>query len=301
MENLIEVTDVRKLYRGGAEALRGVTLNARLGEITCLVGPNGAGKTTLVRIIGTQLIHTSGTLTVLGMDVVKQVARVRKHLGVVPQEASPDPDLTTFEQVYFYLRARGVGYKAARESADCAIAHMGMCKERDQKASILSGGLRRRILIAMAISTGAKVLLLDEPTTGLDPVSRRETWDLLIGLKATRILFLTTHSMEEAEAIADRVAVMKDGTIIANGSVPELKNRLPTRDKLYFANGVDRQKLQSFGTVESYGGRLVLYPVNRDAIEKVIQMSLGRYEVSIVPTSLEDVYVNLLKDQELVS
>jgi ABC-2 type transport system ATP-binding protein len=294
----ILLDDVRKTYKGGANALRGVSASIQPGEIFCLVGPNGAGKTTLLRIVGTQLEPTRGSVTILGIDVVRKPNEVRQHLGIVPQEAITDPELSAFEHIYYYLRARGQSRRGARESAERALHLVGLWDHRGTMAVRLSGGLRRRILIAMAISTEAEIMLLDEPTTGLDPLARRQVWHDLAALKSGRTVLLTTHSMDEAEALADRVAIFHEGRIIAVGTVPQLRGKLPNRHKIYIEDGTHGAALQRFGRMEEVAGKVVLYPESDLAIDEVVHFALTEnLPVSVLPTSLEDIYIHLIKER----
>ena len=291
----IAANNVIKTYKDGTKALRGISMGIQSDEIFCVVGPNGAGKTTLMRIIGTQLMPSNGSLTILGIDVVKNAADIRKHLAVVPQEVMPDLQLTAEEHVFYYLCTRGENRVKARSRTEEYLKLLNMWEHRKKPALKLSGGLRRRILIAMAMATGADILLLDEPTSGLDPVARRETWNLLNELKVSRTIVLTTHSMEEAEAIADRVAIINSGVIISFGTVGQLRQRLPTREKIYIGNGMRRESVQRFGKVETYGGRLVLYPKDQKAIDEVVHLAVdNKFEISVLPTTLEDVYVEFV-------
>jgi ABC-2 type transport system ATP-binding protein len=301
MSEVIVTSGLRKTYKGGAEALGGLDLCSYSGEIYCLVGPNGAGKTTTLRIIGTQLLPTAGQVRVLGLDIIKDVRAVRRHLGVVPQEATPDPELKVWEHVFYYMQARGMGRREAAGRAEEALRLLGLWDRKDAVSITLSGGLRRRILIAMAVATRAEVLLLDEPTTGLDPVARRATWDALIKLKAGRSILLTTHSMEEAEALADRVAIIDKGRVLALGTVAELRRLLPAKEKVYInRDGFGDGELERYGRVETYGGKLVIYPRDRAAIDELVQMIVGRQmEVSVLPTSLEDVYVKFVRGENV--
>jgi ABC-2 type transport system ATP-binding protein len=292
----IVLNEVRKNYGGPIDAVRGLSLLLQPNEIFCLVGPNGAGKTTLLRMMGTQLEPTSGSIHILGFDAVLEASQVRRHLAVVPQEATTDPDLTPFEHVYFYLRARGQRRREARENADDTLRLVGLEKQKKTSAVELSGGLRRRVLLAMVIATGARVMLLDEPTTKLDPLARRQIWHDLTVLKKGRTVLLTTHSMEEAEAIADRIAILHHGAILATGTLEQLRDKLTTKHKIYVEDGQHGNSLGRFGRVEQSGGKLVLYPQSDRTIDDVVHFAvLENLPISVLPTTLEDVYVHLVE------
>jgi len=295
-DEAVVLTDVRKTYPSGAVALRGLSFSVRRGEIFCLVGPNGSGKTTTLRILGTQLTPSSGEVRVLGLDAVKQPQLVREHLCVVPQDAQPAFELTPFEQISFYLRARGKSKRDARDSAEDVMRTLGLMEFRNIAAARLSGGYRRRVLIALAIATGAEVLLLDEPTTGLDPIARRQVWQDLVRLKASHAVLLTTHSMEECEALADAVGIVYKGEMVARGTVMQLRKMLNVEFKVRIEDGAHREELQRFGVLEEYGGKFVLYPGSQQSIDEVVRFALDqRLPVSVMPVSLEDVYFHVIR------
>ena len=297
LDDSIVLTDIRKTYPGGAEALRGLSFSVRKGEIFCLVGPNGSGKTTSLRILGTQLMPSSGEVRVLGIDAVKHPELARKHLGVVPQDAQPTFELSPFEQIYFYLRARGSSRYEARAAAEDVMRTLGLLQFRNVVAAKLSGGYRRRVLIALAIATGAEVLLLDEPTTGLDPIARRQVWQDLVRLKANHAVLLTTHSMEECEALADSVGIVNQGKMVARGTATQLRKMLNVEFKVRIEDGAHREELQKFGILEEYGGKFVLYPATQQSIDDVVRFAIHeRLPVSVMPVSLEDVYFQVIRE-----
>lgn len=299
MIEVIQALDIRKRYHTGKEVLRGVSLSVRRGEVFCLVGPNGAGKTTLARILATQLCPTSGVLNILGMDPQTHKNEIRPRLSVVPQGCEPDGDLTPLEHAVYYLRARGSPRAEALKNAEVALRALSLWHYKAEKAATLSGGLRRRILLGMALATGADLMLLDEPTAGLDPISRRETWGALLSeLRGLHTIFLTTHSMEEAEILGNRVCMVKNGAVVALGTPSELKAQLPSQ-KICIRDSRDGASLRAFGKVEKYGGGVILYPSDRAAIESVVQIALSQgCELSVLPTSLEDVFVSLMNDSD---
>jgi len=291
----VTVNNLSKVYPDGTKALDSVSFSVGDG-ITCIVGPNGAGKTTLVKIIATQLKCTDGKVKVLGYDVEKEKDEIRKRIAVVPQEGVPINELTPFEHVYYYLLARGMVRKSARENTEYALKKLGLWEIKDKLAINLSGGLRRRVLIAMALATKADLMLLDEPSVGLDPVSRKETWDLITdiiekeGVKA----IITTHYMEEAEALAKEVIIMNKGRLLAKGNPRELKKNLRFDKKVAVGKEIKRESLERFGKTASYGNLWLLYPDNLDfTIDALLSKKIS---IQIMPTSLEDVFMELIKD-----
>src|SRR2546428_2457737 len=203
----------------GVEALRGVSLSIRRGERVALLGRNGAGKTTFLRIASTLLIPTSGEIQAFGFDVVDEPERVRPLIAVVPQEGKPFFHLTPREQVYCYLRARGIGRDTARARTEEALEKMGLQEVGDRLSVTLSGGQKQRAMVATVMATEAPLLFLDEPTIGLDPFARRAVWDVLRALtRRGSTVLLTTHYLDEAEALSEPLYLVVGGRIPFEGT-----------------------------------------------------------------------------------
>ncbi len=216
---MIEVKKLTKRYSDGTTALQNVSFKLDK-KITSVIGRNGAGKTTLIRILSSQLAPTSGKAFVEGIDVVEEPNAVRKIAVSIPQEAKPIDYLTPFDAVRLYLSARGIGLHASRKEAGDALKKVGLWEARNKVAYELSGGMKRKVFVAMAIAADAEVVFLDEPTTGLDPFSRVEVWAAIKAIKGQVIL--TTHYMEEAQALSDEVLMIESGKTLAQGSVKQL-------------------------------------------------------------------------------
>ena len=220
--HMIQINNVRKVYSDGTEALKGI--NAEIGKrITSVIGRNGVGKTTLMRILSTQLEPSSGEVIIDGLDVMKNTLEVRKKICSIPQEATPIGILTPMEHVTLYLLARKFQYRDARREAMNALDSLGILEYKDKPSDTLSGGTKRKIFVAMAIASNAETVFLDEPTTGLDPVSRMEVWSSIRKLQGN--LIVTTHYMEEAEELSHEVFMVEGGLIIEKGEVKELLSR----------------------------------------------------------------------------
>ncbi len=290
----VTANNLSKVYPDGTKALDSVCFSVGDG-ITCIVGPNGAGKTTLVKIIATQLKCTDGKVKVLGYDVEKEKDEIRKRIAVVPQEGLPMDELTPFEHVYYYLLARGMVRKSARENTEYALKKLGLWEIKDRLAIKLSGGLRRRVLIAMALATKADLMLLDEPSVGLDPISRKETWDLITDIEKEGVkAIITTHYMEEAEALAKEVIIINKGRLLAKGNPRELKKNLHFDKKVAVGKEIKRESLERFGKTASYGNWWLLYPDDLDfTIDALLSKKIS---IQIMPTSLEDVFIELIKN-----
>ncbi|HEY3733144.1 MAG TPA: ABC transporter ATP-binding protein [Streptosporangiaceae bacterium] len=223
----IRTQDLRKTYkssRGDVDAVRGIDLDVASGEFFGLLGPNGAGKSTTIGMLTTLVVPTGGRAWVAGMDVVGDPVAVKRRIGVVTQNNTLDMQLTVAENLEFRSRFFGLGLRDAARRADQLLAAFGLADRRKAIATDLSGGQARRLLIARALVHKPDVLFLDEPTAGLDPQTRVNLWDTLRALHAEgQTILLTTHYMEEAEALCERVAVVDHGEVLAAGTVDELK------------------------------------------------------------------------------
>ena len=219
-ETVIDVSGLRMRY-GSFEAVQGIDLHVRRGEVFAFLGPNGAGKTTTVEILEGYRRRTGGEVTVLGQDPRHGGPSWRARIGVVLQESEPEQDLTASECLRLYA-----GYYPAPRNVEETLAMVGLSDRAGAKASRLSGGQRRRLDVALALIGDPELLFLDEPTTGFDPSARRAAWDMISGLRSLGVtVFLTTHYMDEAEHLADRVAVIAAGRIVAEGTPATLAGR----------------------------------------------------------------------------
>jgi ABC-2 type transport system ATP-binding protein len=224
---VIELINVAKTFGGGVPALRDVSFSVPTGSVCALLGHNGAGKTTTVNILSTLLKPSSGTASVAGYDVVKEADQVRRSIGVTGQDAALDLRLSGRDNLVLFGRLRGLRRAAARTRADELIDQFDMGHAADRQVSGYSGGMRRRIDIAVSLVVSPKVLFLDEPTTGLDPRSRRDVWNLVSSLKAQDItVLLTTQYLEEADILSDSIVILNHGQIVASGTSDELKRQI---------------------------------------------------------------------------
>lgn len=223
MTNAIETEGLEKSF-GATRALAEMNLTVRGGSVYGLLGPNGAGKTTAIRVLSTLLKPSGGTARVLGLDVVRDAAQVRQKVSLTGQYASVDEDLTGHENLVLVARLLGMTWADARQRATELLAAFGLSEAATRQVRAFSGGMRRRIDIAASLVTRPELLFLDEPTTGLDPRSRNQVWDLVrqIAADGTTVL-LTTQYLEEADRLAERMAVIDHGRVIAEGTSSELK------------------------------------------------------------------------------
>ena len=220
---LLEATGLTVTF-GKVTALDGLELTEPAGQVLAILGPNGAGKTTFVRTIATLLRPDRGELRVLGHDVVHEAARVRRDIGLAGQYAAVEPAMTGRENLEMTARLFGHGRRAARQAAAAVLSQLGLDEVADRRSGTYSGGQRRRLDLGASLVGAPRLLLLDEPTTGLDPAGRREVWAAVRGLAAAGTgILLTTHYLEEADELADQVVVIDHGKVIAAGTLSELK------------------------------------------------------------------------------
>jgi ABC-2 type transport system ATP-binding protein len=224
-DNQIIINDLSKVYDNGFNALKKINLNVKKGEILAMLGPNGAGKTTLISIICGIVTPSSGTVTVDGFDIIKDYRETRSRIGMVPQELNLESFETVFDTVSY---SRGLYGKPPKpEHIEKILKDLSLWDKKDQRLKQLSGGMKRRVLIAKALSHEPKILFLDEPTAGVDVELRRDMWMVVDDLRKTGVtIILTTHYIEEAEAIADRVAVINQGEIIVVEDKKELIKKM---------------------------------------------------------------------------
>ncbi len=296
----LRAVDVRKTYhtRGAppVDALRGVSLTLQKGERISLLGRNGAGKTTFLRIASTLLVPTSGAVEVFGHDVVGHPEQVRPLVAVVPQEGKPFYHLTPREQVYAYLRARGVDKATAKARADEALAQMGIQEVADRLSITLSGGQKQRAMVATVIATEAPLLFLDEPTIGMDPFARRGVWESLRRLtnKGCTIL-LTTHYLDEAEALSQRLYVVEGGRILVEGTADAIKQQVGGTLKVSIPNGAAlKEELATFGKIVSDGGTVYVI-TGPERINEIMEIAMrDRLAATVGPVTLEEAFLQIV-------
>jgi len=276
------------------EALKGVNITVDKGELFTLLGPNGAGKTTFLRIISTQLMPTGGDAEVLGYSVLNEPEEVRKHISVVPQDVATYNNFTPWEYAYYFARLRGMLASEAKKTAEKALKSVDLWELKNRMCQMLSGGEKRRAIIASALSSDADVLMLDEPTSGLDAVARRGVWSALRDMvKEGKTILLTTHMMEEAEMVSDRLAIIDKGNVIATGRLDEIKAL--TQEKYRVVVEGMFEKLSDFGEVAKLGDRNIVYVKTQNEALELLKTTLKmnlRAEAS--PVTLEDVFVKLV-------
>ena len=286
---------------GEFEAVRGIDVEVRRGEAFGFLGPNGAGKSSTMRMIACVSPRSEGELKVLGLDPEVAGPRIRARLGVVPQQDNLDVELTVRQNLHIYGRYFGLSRAEARRKADELMEFAQLGDRADDEVEPLSGGMKRRLTIARSLVNDPELLLLDEPTTGLDPQARHLLWDRLFRLKAAgTTLIVTTHYMDEAEQLCDRLVVMDNGRIAAEGSPAELIARYSTREVVELRFAVGEQEAAAprveglADRVEVLPDRILLYAMDGEAaLEQAHARGLRPLSSLVRRSSLEDVFLRL--------
>lgn len=294
----ISADGVSKRYKGLSQtALSNVSLTAESGQIYTLLGRNGAGKTTFVRICATQLLPTQGRIQVLGYDAIKEADKVRRLISIVPQEGRPLRALTPWDHVYNWLQIRGEKKQVAREKTELILQKLDLYDAKDRPAMNLSGGMKQKILVAMAMSVDAQLLFLDEPTIGLDPVSRRQVWSSIKEWKKEgKSILLTTHYMDEAETLSDNIVIIDSGRVIAKGTIKELRTTIPQNLRVDITkDNIDTEVFKSFGSIIESGDDTIRIFTFESAIKELTELAVKKnLSFTISPITLDDVFVSLV-------
>ncbi|BCW44048.1 ATP-binding cassette domain-containing protein [Arthrobacter sp. StoSoilB5] len=297
---VISARNLTKTY-GELTAVDNISFDVAAGESFGLLGPNGAGKSTTMKMIGGVSQRTSGTLNIMGLDPESHGPEVRAHLGVVPQQDNLDQELKVRENLIVYGRYFGLPLSYLRPKADELLEFAQLTDKANAKVDALSGGMKRRLTIARSLINEPRILLLDEPTTGLDPQARHILWDRLFRLKENGVtLILTTHYMDEAEQLCDRLIVVDKGKIMAEGSPASLIREHSSREVLELRFGSDRNsrigvELQGIGErLETLPDRVLIYTHDGEAaLEQVSARGLHPMTSLVRRSSLEDVFLRL--------
>jgi lipooligosaccharide transport system ATP-binding protein len=298
--HMIIARGLRKVY-GDFVAVDGIDFEVRKGEAFGLLGPNGAGKSTTMKMIASVSKRSGGNLTILGLDPDKRGPEIRAHLGVVPQQDNLDRELKVHENLFAYGRFFGLSRKFLKTKVEELLEFAQLTEKRNAKAEELSGGMKRRLTIARGLVNEPEILMLDEPTTGLDPQARHILWDRLFRLKEQGVtLVITTHYMDEAEQLCDRLIVMDKGKIMAEGSPADLIKRYATKEVLEVRFGSSRnqevaEKISHIGhRTEVLPDRILIYSENGEAdLQAILKLGLEPVTSLVRRSSLEDVFLRL--------
>jgi ABC-2 type transport system ATP-binding protein len=311
----IQVVDIVKRY-GNFTAVDGVSFDVAEGEIFGLLGPNGAGKSTLIRMMTTLLEITAGSAFLEGVDVARDPDKARRAIGVIPQAMTSDGDLTVWENLSIYSKLYGISAAERKHSIDELLELVDLTQWRDAPARNLSGGMRRRLEIARGLVHRPRIFFLDEPTTGLDPVSRVAVWEMIGAIKQKRNLtvLITTHYMDEADRLCDRIAIVDHGKLVALDTPRALKASIPgssvieaqflnapadwqqTLSKLAMVNSVQPEGAEMYRILTNDGSR-----TTTDLVETAARANVAIKSLTVQTTTLDDVFVHYtgrqLRDQ----
>ncbi len=297
---MISAKGLTKVY-GEFRAVDGIDFEVRRGESFGILGPNGAGKSTTMKMIAAVSKRTDGELTILGKDPNLKGPEIRAHLGVVPQKDLLDRELKAWENLYIYGRYFGLSKKFLKPKVEEMLAFAQLEDKRNSKVEEMSGGMQRRLAIARGLINEPEILLLDEPTTGLDPQARHVLWDRLFRLKENGVTtVITTHYMDEAEQLCDRLVVMDKGKIMAEGTPASLIKEYSSKEVLEVRFGTDRNESTApqlaaiSDRIEVLPDRILVYTEKgEEALEKIVAMGLKPVTSLVRRSSLEDVFLRL--------
>jgi ABC-2 type transport system ATP-binding protein len=305
LEYAIETHGLKK-YFGKIHAVDGIDLRIPKGSLYGVLGPNGAGKSTAIRMLSTILYPTDGSATVLGYDLRNERNKIKKLIGVCPQELVVYPRLTARENIHLIAQMHGIAKKDYKERTDELLGQMNLLNRADSLSKTYSGGMKRRLNVLMAVIHEPELLFFDEPTAGLDPQSRRVVWDFIKSFQERKsTIILTTHSMEEADDLSDKLTIFDHGKIIATGTPQELKGRLGEGDNIEFKvanaemreNIIERVKTLDFVRGGKHLGkqRIVLNALGglRRISEIMDSVKVEMYDIAVRENTLEDVFIDL--------
>jgi lipooligosaccharide transport system ATP-binding protein len=292
---IIEAQDLKKTF-GTTVAVAGIAFSVQKGEVFGFLGPNGAGKTTTMKMIACVSPRTAGTLAVLGMDPDTDPARIKARLGIVPQETNLDPDFTCFGNLFTYAQYFDIPKKAAAQKADELLAFVQLTEKRDVAVEMLSGGMKRRLILARALVNNPDILILDEPTIGLDPQARHLIWEKLRALQTQgNTIVLTTHYLDEAARLCDRLVIMDNGRILVEGAPADLVRDHAGHEIVEVEKSADVVScLQDLQIAYEEAGDMI--QVTTESSRDIARILLDRCRPEKVitrPATLEDVFLKL--------
>lgn len=294
----LESIDLKKIYRyKGREtpAIRNFTFSVDHGMVFSLLGRNGSGKTTFVKIATTQLAQDSGTVTIFGKDVRNDEDEIRAMTSLVPQESRPFPHLTPREHVYYYQRMLGNSREGSKDSTASVCSLLDMDYFADKECVNLSGGQKQLTMVAIALSADAGIYFLDEPTIGLDVITRRKVWDAIEEYRGKgKTVILTTHYLDEAAALSDQIAIVSYGRMVKQGNLDALRSSLRHDTRIFLPGESDASRYSGMGEVNPTDSGLLIY-TDHDSVQSIVtgeMISRGRVEVG--PVGLDDVFISLV-------
>lgn len=290
---IIEGRGLVKAYNGFF-ALKGVDFSVEEGEIVGFLGPNGAGKTTLIKMITCTSFYDDGELIVMGWQADRHPAKIKASIGLVPQDNNLDPDFTVFENLLVYSRYFFIRKREAIKRIEELLRFVGLEERKKANANELSGGMKRRLIIARSLINNPRILVLDEPTTGLDPQARRHIWELINGLKkAGKTVILTTHYMEEAQELCDRIYILDSGKVIAEGEPKELVIKHIGKETVEIENCAEIDFSAIPGNKMFYKDKVYIHCQDKRDVLLSLERLCGDIDFVVRPSNLEDLFIFL--------
>ncbi|MCX7769492.1 MAG: ABC transporter ATP-binding protein [Proteobacteria bacterium] len=290
---IIEGFNISKNY-DSFKALDNINFFVKEGEIVGFLGPNGAGKTTLIKLITCTSFKTSGKLKVFGLDTEKDQKKIKALIGLVPQDNNFDPDFTVYENLLVFSRYFGIKRDEAEKRIQNLLNFVGLQNKRDEKVTDLSGGMKRKLIIARSLINDPELIILDEPTTGLDPQARRKIWEMIEDLKKNgKTIILTTHYMEEAEKLCDRIYIMDAGKIITWGNPKELIIKHIGTETIEIYNCEDVKLNEIKGKKIFFKDRIYIHTDNKKEALEMLTDICENIKFTVRPTNLEDLFIYL--------
>lgn len=278
----------------GFTALKGIDFSVSEGEIVGFLGPNGAGKTTLIKLITCTSFFTEGSLSVFGLDTKDFPAKIKSHIGLVPQDNNVDPDFTVFENLLVYSRYFFINREEAERRINELLNFVSLWDRKYAMVNDLSGGMKRRLIIARSLINNPKLLILDEPTTGLDPQARRHIWELIDELKKSgKTVVLTTHYMEEAQELCDRIYILDSGMVIADGGPKELVYKYIGKETVEVEKCDDIDFNAIPGKKMFYKDKVYIHCQDKKDVLAGIERLCGDIDFVVRPSNLEDLFIFL--------
>jgi len=287
----------------GLVAVNGINLGIKEGELFSLLGPNGAGKTTTINMLCCLLEPTAGTASIMGHDISKEPFKVKKLIGVAPQETTISERLNSWENLNLIGRVHGIGSKEVRKRSEELLGTVGLLERAKDRVGKFSGGMKRRLSLVMALVHDPDILFLDEPSLGLDPQSRRAIWDYIAELKGKKTILLTTHYLEEADILSDRVGIIDEGRIVALGTPDELKKGVSDiATMIISAENLPTEAIEGLRTLGRYAGvddasgklKVSGKDLNfREVVDYLHSQDVTIYSASLEQPTLEDVFLQI--------
>lgn len=294
----LESISLKKIYRNKGKsttAINNFTFSVNKKGVFSLLGRNGSGKTTFVKISTTQLTPDFGNVRIFGKDSVDDEGEIRHMISLVPQESRPFPHLTPYEHVYLFQRMNGNTREGSRDRADTILALLGMNDFATSECVNLSGGQKQLTMVAMALSVDTQMYFLDEPTIGLDIITRKTVWEAINRFRDEgKTILLTTHYLDEAAQLSDEIGIVSRGNFVKQGTLDELRSGLKFDTRVAIRGDVDSRKFEKFGSVQSDTSGTIIF-TNQDRVEEILSdQSIRKERIELGPVGLDDVFISLV-------